>query len=174
MKYLSEIAGKKVCDVNGVDVGEAEDLEISLSEDDIFLRVKGEAMKELRGRKTEFIPIREIDYVKDRVYLYKRLKELKGIVEEVFMSNTPSYKCMDLIGRLVTSDNEKVGKVVDFGVDKQANEVMMLIEGLKVEDVRGKKKEKIPVFEISEITSNIRLQHDFETLSKRIVEKRRR
>lgn len=173
MKYLSEIIGKKVYDVNNSMMGVAEDFEISLSEDKVFLRVKGDRLKDIRGRKLEFLPIREIDYVKDGVYLYKTMQDLKEIVEKIYISTAPSYNCGDLIGRYVTSNDEKIGRVADFGIDTPANEVVMLVEGQKIEEIRGEKREKIPVIEIIQITNNIRLQYDFDTLSKRIKEKRK-
>jgi len=172
MEYLSEIVGKTVYDVNGRDIGVAQDLELSLSEDEVFLRVKGEPLKGIRGRMKEFLPMSEIDYVDGGVHLYKTLDEVKGILEDVFMSAVHSHKCKDLVGRPVTSNEDEIGRVSDFGIDSEANQVVMLVEGPRIREVFGRRTERIPIIDVIEIVETIRLQHDVDTLSRRISEKR--
>ena len=170
LKHLSDVMDKKVYDVNKKELGVAKDFEVSLSDSQVYLRVEGEPLKDLRNHMVEFFPMNEIDDMGESITMYKTLEELRDSVEHISMSNTPSYKATDLLGMHVTSETRMLGKVVDFSVDKQANMIKIVVEGDVIREVKGEDREAIPVDEIREISEKVVIQHDLDTLIKRLRE----
>lgn len=168
---MTSICGKPVFDGAGKELGVLEGLEFDVSETATFLRITGDQLLKIRGRRSEFVPLAEIDYVDEKVQLYKDLKSLKPVIQNIDMSQKKSYRVKDLVGMTVEEFNhDEIGVLRDVSFTKDSDEVQMIVEGERLAEIAGQPRAEIPISTVMSVTKSIQLQFDYETLKKRISE----
>lgn len=172
MKSVKDLQGKDVLDGAREKIGVAVGVDIDLPDYDIFLRVEGEKMKSVRGRSTEFLPIKEIDYVQDDVVrLYKDLEALTATIADLNLSEEVTYRGSELMGKQVTtSDAEDFGVIEDVLLSEDFNEGFFAVAGPKVEEIRGNVTEVMSMLQFIDVEKTVHLIHDYDTISVRVRE----
>jgi sporulation protein YlmC with PRC-barrel domain len=174
MHLLTELNGKKVVDGAETEIGVVDGLNLVYPEyrvADVYLRVEGERLMEIRGRRLEFIPVEEIDVVEEEIRMYKDFNALKDVIKEVDMeSQSQVFRAKDLVGEDVISfDHKNIGRVVDFGLGKRDRNPFLIVEGRLIKAIRGRERESIPVDEVVDIGDEIHINIQYDMLKKTIL-----
>lgn len=159
MYYLNDLLGKRVVDGADNELGEVDGLNIVLSRSratDVYLRVEGDQMLPIRGRRTEFIPLNEIDEIEEDIHIYKEINTLSKTIKEIDMEHEQAYRAKELIGlSVIGSEGKDIGKVKDIGIGRNREKAFLIVEGSKVKDIRGNPSEAIALYEVTEIDEEI-------------------
>jgi sporulation protein YlmC with PRC-barrel domain len=169
MISLIDIIGKIVLDPGGIELGVVDDVEISFPRHNTYLRVKGEKLRDVRGRLEEFIPINEVDRIGDVIHLYKDFKALGEVIKKVEMSSKETYIASRLMGMTVLSlDSEEIGRIADLLVTKDKWKLFYVVEGPKVKGLRGNLRETLPFYEVDSIGECVKIDLAYGDLAKKI------
>ena len=156
-------------DSGGLELGVVDDVEISFPRHSIYLRVKGEKLRDVRGRLEEYIPINEADRIGDVIHLYKDFKALSEVIKKVEMSSKETYITSRLIGMTVVSiDHEEIGKIADLLVTKDKWKLFYVVEGPKVKKLRGNLRETLPFYEVDSIDECVKIDLSYGDLAKKL------
>ncbi|MFC2162974.1 hypothetical protein ACFLRF_04775 [Candidatus Altiarchaeota archaeon] len=171
MQYFQDIQNLTVYDGAGDVLGILEGLNIILPDARVYLRIRGEQCKKFRGRITEFIPLAEVDLISDSVNLFKDVDSLRHVIEDIHMEYQDSHMVADVIGMTVrTNDRQALGIVETIFLSRKGKEAFILVKGGKVSDLNGKESEKIPLIDVQDITDEVFLNLDYDSLKERIEE----
>ncbi len=172
MKTLESVEGKDVVDGAGEKMGVAGGIDVDLGDYDLFLRVTGDKIKSVRGRETEFLELKEIDYIDDVIHLYKDLASLEPEIVKTHMAEEKTYRSSEFIGKDITSSDSMVfGKITDVVFSEDFNEAFLVVEGPKVKEIRGNDREVLSLLMFIDVDKTVHLIHDYETISGRLQEK---
>jgi len=175
MYSLEEILGKKIIDGSGIEIGVLDGLNLTYFEyriPEVYLRVEGGRLIDIRGRKREFIPSEEIDVLGEEIQLYKDFNSLAKVIKGVDFKDHDTYRGMELIGLKVTSsDRRELGIVSDIVLGRKYKDVFLMIEGKTIKDIRGNMNEKVSFSDVMEIKSGeILIDLEYDALKQRIRE----
>ncbi|MFC2154836.1 PRC-barrel domain-containing protein [Candidatus Altiarchaeota archaeon] len=175
MHYLKDLVGKTVLDGARKEIAVADGLNITLIDYRVYLRLKGETLEQIRGRTEEFILLNEVDEIGTEITLYKELKKLKKTIKETDIDTKESYRLNRLIGMDVISfDDIKIGTVKDIVLSEEGRKPFYTVEGPRIEKIRGKREEVLPLIEADHIQDSIKIDLAYDTLARKIREGLRR
>lgn len=168
MYHLSDLVGKTVVDGADVEIGEVDGLNVTYSvrfrTPHIHFRVKGEKIISLRGRKTEFIPLNEIDEIEECVHLYKEFDTISKIIKGIHMEDEETYRVKEFIGMdVVDSTGAEVGVVRDAAIGRERKRLFLIVEGPRVKDIWSKHKKAIAFDNVKRIDEEIMLNGSYSS-----------
>lgn len=163
MHLLGELMGKKVMDGASKDIAVADGLNITLPHFYVYLRVKGGDLAKIRGRVNEFIQVSEIDVIDEDIHLYKDLSTLTHLIRNTDMEAEEAYRAKELTGLdVISTDNVKIGVVSNIGLSKERRKLFFLVEGPRIEKIRGNKHESLKLDEVVKIRSYIKIRLSYD------------
>ncbi|MBD3387840.1 MAG: hypothetical protein GF416_02220 [Candidatus Altiarchaeales archaeon] len=176
MYLLGELTGMKVFDGAGVDIGLVDGLNFVYPEYrvlDVYFRVVGEKMSEIRNRRLEFIPLGEVDLIDENVRLYKDIDSLNPVIKNIDLEYVHMvFRARELVGEDVISfDGINLGEIVDVGIGKRDRKPSLIVKGPRISAIRGRDTEAIPFEEVIEIGDEVHINLQYDMLAKSVKER---
>ncbi|MBU0763002.1 MAG: hypothetical protein KKD39_08250 [Candidatus Altiarchaeota archaeon] len=110
MITVNSLIGKTVVDGSGLGIAFVDGFNVTLPDNRVYLRLAGEKLLSIRGRKTEFIPVSEIDLIEENIKLFRDFTSISETVKSVNMESMETYLIKELLGKeLLSLDDLKVG-----------------------------------------------------------------
>ncbi|MFH1722141.1 MAG: PRC-barrel domain-containing protein [Candidatus Altiarchaeota archaeon] len=172
MHFLKDLIGKNVKDGAKKDIALVDGLNITLIDYKVYLRMTGGEIKEIRGREEEFLAMEEVNEIGDEITLYKDLKNLISTIKKLEIEKKDSYRISQLIGMdVIDFDDKHIGTINNVGISEEGRKPYYIVEGPKIEKIRGNKEETLPFIEVDSIQNSVKIDLPYDTLSKKIRER---